>query len=320
MEAVNRDGLSRLDAVTTTTYAGSTEMAPVHQSVKAKVFEPYRTIKQKYGSAVFWKVFCLETWFGREIAFRKWSWKRIIISELYRLVMEFLGTLILVFFIAGISMVSELVGQATQTSGYSTLHKAIIGGLVLTALIYYLGAVSGAHLNPAVTFAFAISLHFPIIRAIFYVLFQLAGAIVAAGFLRAIFGNIAFVGSTIPANSTSDGTAVGIEILITAFLVLVVLGTGKRGQLLGASAGIALGFTLAAGLLFAWDITGASMNPARSLGPAFITGQYAALSKVWIYVVGPFIGALVAVVVESVPYFLFRKDMEATLNPAVEVV
>jgi aquaporin Z len=158
------------------------------------------------------------------------------------------------------------------------------------AMIYSLSAVSGAHMNPAVTFAFALRGAFPWRRVLPYWCAALAGALLAAATLRFVLGDVAHLGTSEP--GLSMWSALGMEFLLSLLLVSVILGTATHHAVVGRNAAIAVGGTVALCGLFARPISGASMNPARSLGPALVSGQ---LAGWWIYVLGPFAGALVAV-------------------------
>jgi aquaporin Z len=160
------------------------------------------------------------------------------------------------------------------------------------ALIYAIGDRSGAHFNPAVTLAFALRRVFPPGWVPGYWLAQLAGAALAAALLRLLFPDSSAAGVSQP--NIAAETALILEIVLTAILVTVILGTADRYQLIGPSAGIAVGATIALCGLLALPIEGASMNPARSFGPALIHGEF---NDLWVYVIGPIVGAAIAVVI-----------------------
>jgi aquaporin Z len=163
---------------------------------------------------------------------------------------------------------------------------------MVMAIIYFMGTVSGAHLNPAVTVSFALRGDFPWRRVPGYIGAQLVGSALAAGFLRVTFGNVGQLGVTTPGVGISAWTATLIEIVLTAGLVSVILGTASGARNIGANAAFAVaGYIILAGL-WAAPISGASMNPARSLGPALISGH---LADWWAYVIGPFGGGVIAV-------------------------
>ena len=160
------------------------------------------------------------------------------------------------------------------------------------AMIYTIGNVSGAHLNPAVTLAFSLRRDFPWRRVVAYWGAQLIGSMLAALFLLVVFGAKAHLGATMPNPRTGDGAALVTEIALTTLLVTVTLGTAHNERLVGHNAALAVGGTIALAGLFAGPVSGASMNPARSFGPALFGGTF---GSYWIYLVGPAVGALIAV-------------------------
>lgn len=192
---------------------------------------------------------------------------------------EAIGTFALVFAGCGAVMVDAKTGQLGH------IGVAISFGLVIMFGIYAVGHISGAHFNPAVTFAFALTRHFPWRRAGLYWCAQLLGALAAAALLRSSLGNIASVGATLP--SGSQGQSFLWEIVLSAFLMFVILAVATDTRAVGEAAAIAIGGTVALDALFGGPISGASMNPARSAGPAFVSGNLHAL---WLYVVAPVIG------------------------------
>lgn len=202
-----------------------------------------------------------------------------------RLFAELLGTFALTAVAAG----GEVVAAVSQGE-VSAAARAVAPGLVVMALIYTVGEVSGAHFNPAVTLAFAVRGVFPWRRVPSYWLAQFAGALLAAGLLRAGFGTVAELGATGARHGL--GTGLVAEIVLTWLLVMVILGTACEKGLVGPNAAIAVGATIALCGLVAAPVSGASMNPARSLGPALVAGVTAGK---WIYLVGPAAGSLLAV-------------------------
>jgi aquaporin Z len=202
-----------------------------------------------------------------------------------RLAAEAFGTFALTLVAAGGGAIAAIGGDVDP------LARAVAPGLTVLAMIYALGSVSGAHINPAVTLAFALRGVFPWRRVPAYWLVQIAGAIVAAILLRVLFGAAALTEGMTNALG-GVGPALTMEIVLTLLLVTVILGTATRERLLGPNAGIAVGSTVALAGLFAAPVSGASMNPARSLGPAFVaqSGDWQ-----WIYLAGPFVGAAAAV-------------------------
>ena len=160
-------------------------------------------------------------------------------------------------------------------------------GLIIAAMIYATGHISGAHINPAVTLAFAVTRHFPLVRVPLYWLAQVAGALLAALLLRALFGNVAHLGTTLPAGG--DGQSLVLEMVLTFFLMFVIMAVATDDRAVGQAAALAIGGTVLLDAMFGGPISGASMNPARSLGPAVVSGT---LSHLWIYILGPVVGAL----------------------------
>jgi MIP family channel proteins len=196
------------------------------------------------------------------------------------LVAEAIGTFALVFAGAGAVMVDA------KTHALGHIGVAFTFGLVIMAMIYAVGHVSGAHFNAAVTFAFALTRHFPWRRALAYWAAQLTGAVAAAGLLRASLGNVAHVGATLP--SGSEGQSFVWELVLTVFLMFVVLAVATDTRAVGEAAAIAIGGTIGLDALVGGPISGASMNPMRSLGPALVSGD---LHAVWLYIAAPVLGA-----------------------------
>ena len=205
--------------------------------------------------------------------------------EWRRLFSEAWGTFLLVVVAAGV------VG--TMTGGAITLSmKVAAPGMMVMAIIYFMGAVGGAHLNPAVTLAFAARRNFPWKRVPGYILAQCAGGIAAASFLRVMFGDVGLLGATIPGQGVSDPKALVMEVLLTTGLVSTILGTASGARNIGSNGALAIGGYIALAGLWAAPISGASMNPVRSFAPDLIRGH---MSTTWIYVAGPIIGAMIAV-------------------------
>jgi MIP family channel proteins len=193
---------------------------------------------------------------------------------------EAIGTFALVFAGAGAIMVDA------ETQALGQVGIALSFGLVIMVMIYAFGHVSGAHFNPAVSFAFALTRHFPWGRVAAYWLAQVVGAIVAAAILRGSLGNVAAVGATLP--SGSRGQSCLWEIVLTFFLMLVIMAVATDTRAVGEAAAIAIGGTVGLDAMFGGPVSGASMNPARSLGPALVSGELQAL---WVYLAAPLIGA-----------------------------
>jgi aquaporin NIP len=206
-------------------------------------------------------------------------------DELRRLVAEAVGTFALVFAGCGAIMVDS------DTGALGHVGVAISFGLVIMVMIYAVGHISGAHFNPAVTLGFALTRHFPLPRVGLYWAAQMAGALVAALLLRASLGNVAGVGVTLP--SGSDGQAFLWEAVLSFFLMFVIMAVATDTRAVGEAAAIAVGGTVGLDALFGGPISGASMNPARSLGPALVSGD---LHSLWIYLTAPFLGAVLGIV------------------------
>jgi MIP family channel proteins len=197
---------------------------------------------------------------------------------------EGLGTFGLVFAGCGAIMIDTLShGQITHVG------VGLVFGLIITVMIYAFGHISGAHFNPAVTLAFVLARHFPVQRLIGYWIAQLVGASVAAGSLRLLLGNAAHLGATLPVGRGGVWQSFGLETLLTFFLMIVIMAMATDTRAVGQAAALAIGATVALEALFAGPICGASMNPARSLGPALMSWTWTAQ---WIYIVGPMIGAI----------------------------
>jgi aquaporin Z len=205
--------------------------------------------------------------------------------EWRRLFSELLGTFALVLAAAG--------GGLLHAKGQISLAAAVVApGLMVTAIILFMGAVSGAHLNPAVSLAFALRGDFPWKRVPGYIVIQLAGATLACLFLRWVFGNVEHLGATVPGTGYKNWQALLMEIVLTALLVSVILGTASAAQNVGAIAALGVGGYIALAGLWAAPVSGVSMNPARSFGPALASGYW---TSYWVYLVGPVTGALIAV-------------------------
>lgn len=196
---------------------------------------------------------------------------------------EAIGTFALVFAGAGAIMTDARGG------GLGTVGIALVFGFVVLAMVYALGHVSGAHLNPAITLGFAATGHFPWRRVPTYVLAQLVGAVAAAFLLRALLGRVGGNGATRLSVGVWEGFV--FEALATFLLAFVVIAVATDRRVAPGSAGLAIGLTVALDALFAGPLTGASMNPARSIGPALADGTW---SHLWVYIAAPAAGALLA--------------------------
>lgn len=215
---------------------------------------------------------------------------------LRRAVAEMVGTYALVTAGCGAIMVNS------QTGSLGHVGVALTFGLIILAMIAALGHISGAHFNPSVTIAFALTRHFPWRDVVWYVSGQMLGAVLGAITLRLLFGDIAHLGATMPAGSVWQ--SFGLEILLTAMLMLVIISVATDTRAVGTPAAIAIGFTVALDALWGGPISGASMNPARSLAPALVAGLW---NDQWIYVVAPVIGAGIGAVL----YQFLRGENEA---------
>ena len=201
-----------------------------------------------------------------------------------RCVAELLGTFILIVCGCGACVVNDQTGALTHPG------IALVWGLVVLALIYALGDLSGCHINPAVTFGFAVSGRFPWREVVPYVAAQVVGAFAAAVLLKTLFPTNLKLGSTIPADTWWQSFA--LELFLTWFLMLAVLCVSTGAKEKGITAGIAVGAIIGLEAMFAGPICGASMNPARSLAPAVVSGH---ADTVWIYLLAPTFGAVLAV-------------------------
>jgi aquaporin Z len=208
-------------------------------------------------------------------------------QEWRRLFAEAWGTFLLVVVAAGGGVVDAHSGGAISLG-----MRVIAPGLMVMAIIYFMGAVGGAHLNPAVTLAFAVRRNFPWSRVPGYLGAQFLGGVAAAGFLRLMFGGIGAIGATTPAVGVSDLQALMMEILLTTGLVSTILGTASGARNIGSNGALAVGGYIALAGLWAAPISGASMNPVRSFAPDLLRGD---LHTTWIYIVGPVLGAMIAV-------------------------
>jgi len=236
---------------------------PAHVEVAVRTFELPNAAVRRYD---FWDA--------------SYEWRRLF-SEL-------LGTFFLVTVGVGGGMVAARFGAAAVPAPV----RAVSPGLMVTAIILFMGAVSGAHLNPAVSVAFALRGDFPWRRVGPYIVAQFAGAVLATLLLEALIGKHGSAGLTLPGPGVSTGTALGWEALLTTGLVSVVLGTASGAQQLGPIAALGVGSYIILAGLFGGPVSGASMNPARSLGPALVLGDW---TSWWAYLIGPMIGAVLAV-------------------------
>jgi aquaporin NIP len=198
---------------------------------------------------------------------------------------ELFGTFSLVFAGTGAIVINDVTGGTVTHVGV-----ALTFGLIVTAMIYTLGNVSGAHLNPAVTFGFWAAKRFPGNKLLPYMISQCLGALSASAVLRLLFPGHATLGATIPSGPVAQSFV--LEIILTFLLMFVIINVSAGARETGVMAGVAIGGVVALEALFAGPITGASMNPARSLGPAVVSLN---LQSLWIYLVAPFLGATLGV-------------------------
>ena len=221
---------------------------------------------------------------SREFTDLSYEWRRLF-GELF-------GTFLLVVVGAGASVL-----DARTAGGIGRTAEVITPGLMVLAVILFMGAVSGAHLNPVVSIAFALRNDFQWRRVPGYILAQIAGAAAACLLLRALFGTVGALGATLPGAGFTSTQAFVVETLLTLGLVITILGTASSAQNIGPLSAVGVGAYIALAGLWASPVSGASMNPARSLGPDLARGDF---HDLWIYVAGPMLGALLAVAVAYV--------------------
>jgi aquaporin NIP len=198
---------------------------------------------------------------------------------------ELLGTFILVFCGTGAMVIDQQTGGGVGHAGVS-----VTWGLTVMSLIYSIGGISGCHINPAVSIAFTIAGRFNAKLLPGYILSQIIGAVMASLTLKLLFPACPLLGTTMPANSEMQ--SVVLEILLTFFLMFVIMNVAHGSKEQGQFAGIAIGAVVGLEAMFAGPICGASMNPARSIAPAIVSGH---LEHLWLYLVAPVFGAILAV-------------------------
>lgn len=197
---------------------------------------------------------------------------------------ECIGTFALLFCGTGAVIVNEVIPGSVTHVGI-----AVTFGLVVMAMIYALGEKSGAHLNPAVTIAFAVNGNFPVKQIVPYIISQLTGAVAASLVLKILFPASVLLGATLPSGSSAQSFI--MECILSFFLMLVIIHVAKGSKEQGLFAGIAIGSVVLLEAMFAGPVSGASMNPARSLAPAIVSGE---MKQVWIYMTAPVLGMLAA--------------------------
>jgi aquaporin Z len=244
----------------------------------------------------------VEQQLGFDFSDPSFEWRRVFA--------ETWGTFLLVLVAAGGGVVAAMSG------GRVTLGMMVVApGIMVMTIIYFMGSVSGAHLNPAVTLAFAVRRNFPWKRVPGYIVGQVIGGIGAAVFLRTMFGTVGALGATLPGSGVTSGKALAMEVVLTVGLVNAILGTASGARNIGTNGAIAVGGYIALAGLWAAPVTGASMNPVRSLAPDLVRGDF---HTTWIYVVGPFLGALIGVgfewILKGKPTAAGRIASEGTLG------
>ena len=212
---------------------------------------------------------------------------------LRKFVAEFIGTFGLVFAGTGAIMINHITGGVVTHVGVGLTF-----GSIVAVMVFATGHISGAHINPAVTLGFAITKHLPWKHVPYYLGSQILGAITASFILLLLLGDVADLGATTPAvkNGITELQAFSIEVLLTFFLMFGIMSVATDVRSVGQIAAVAIGATVGLEALFAGPITGASMNPARSLGPAIVGWTW---SSQWVYVLAPIIGASAASMVYS---------------------
>ncbi|HVX51395.1 MAG TPA: aquaporin [Chitinophagaceae bacterium] len=215
-----------------------------------------------------------------------------------KLVAESIGTFTLVFCGTGAVVIDQQTGGAVSHAGI-----AITFGLVVMSMIYALGNISGAHLNPAVSIAFYLAGRFPFSSVVPYIISQLAGALMASVVLKLLFPANALLGATLPAGSNLQSFV--LEVLLTFFLMLVIINVATGSKEQGMFAGLAIGSVVLLEAMFAGPVCGASMNPARSLAPAVVSGH---TENLWIYLAAPVAGAAAAI-----PVWKYLSNQKSTM-------
>ncbi|KAL8044741.1 hypothetical protein ABFX02_08G065500 [Erythranthe guttata] len=229
----------------------------------------------------------------------------IVVTTAQKVVAEIIGTYFVIFAGCGSVVVNKLYGETVTFPGI-----CVTWGLIVMVMIYTVGHVSGAHFNPAVTITSAVFRRFPWKEVPLYIIAQLMGSILASGTLSLMFDvtEKAYFG-TLPVGS--NGQSLAIEIIISFLLMFVVSGVGTDSRAIGELGGIAVGMTIMLNVFVAGPISGASMNPARSIGPAIVKHEYRGL---WVYVVGPIIGTISGAFAYNLIRFTNKPISELTKN------
>jgi len=210
-----------------------------------------------------------------------------LIGTMRKVFAEFLGTYALVFAGTGAIVIDQQFHEAITHVGI-----AITFGLIVMSMIYAFGDISGAHLNPAVSIAFVAAKRFPVKLLAPYIVGQLSGAVLASFTLRLMFPDNQLLGATMPSGSELQSFI--MELILTFFLMLVIINVAAGSKEQGMFAGLAIGSVVSLEAMFAGPVCGASMNPARSIAPALVSGH---MEHLWLYVAAPVAGAVLAVLV-----------------------
>jgi aquaporin NIP len=213
---------------------------------------------------------------------------------------EVLGTFALVFCGTGAIVINE------QSAGVIThVGVAITFGLIVMAMIYALGDISGAHMNPAVTIAFTVANRFPLKQVLPYIISQAIGGVLASLTLKCLFPSNQTLGATLPAGSAFQSFV--LEFILTFFLMLVIINVATGSKEQGMFAGLAIGSTVLLEAMFAGPISGASMNPIRSMAPALVSGH---TEHLWVYIMAPLLGALLAIPIFRMLHYKTQFDKQ----------
>jgi aquaporin NIP len=219
------------------------------------------------------------------LPFKRYCYEKATIVNMNKYIAELLGTFALVFCGTGAIVINEHSGGIVTHIGI-----AFTFGLIVMVMIYSLGNISGAHINPAVTIAFTLAGRFKVKEILPYIVAQLIGAFLASLTLKYLFPSNDTLGTTLPAGPEMQSFV--LEFILTFFLMLVIINVATGSKEQGMFAGLAIGSTVLLEAMFAGPICGASMNPARSIAPAIVSGH---LEHLWIYVVAPVLGAALAI-------------------------